>query len=403
MPGLGAGTPEEGVPLKVLSLYWGFTPGGVAKYATMIDDVKRYEPIEISHLCIIGRNWHTDDIALSELGADRIEVRYRADPSWLWKVRRAIARRKPDLLLTHGYNGHLVALATGIGARSRVPNVCSYHGPYHPSDPVRRLLEPIFNRFTENFLRRHTLSILSVSGSNKDYLSRRGVTEAKITVIHNGLDDLTPSEGARARLRAEWGVGPRDMVVGTASRLDPNKGVHCLISASARLAPDHPNVKTVIVGAGPYEQALRELATKLGMADRILFAGFRSDVPDCLAAFDVFVLPSFAESHSIGLLEAMRAGKPIVATGVGGNTESVRDGREAIIVPPGDATALAEALSRLLGDSPTRERLRQAARQRFESEFSLERMLRRTAEWLMACGAMAREEQASLPAGRQSP
>jgi glycosyltransferase involved in cell wall biosynthesis len=145
------------------------------------------------------------------------------------------------------------------------------------------------------------------------------------------------------------------------------------------------------------------LATKLGMAERILFTGFRSDVPDCLAAFDVFVLPSFAESHSIGLLEAMRAGKPIVATGVGGNTESVRDGREAIIVPPGDATALAEALSRLLGDSSARERLRQAARQRFESEFSLERMLRRTAEWLMACGAMAREEQASLPAGRQSP
>ncbi len=185
---------------------------------------------------------------MSELGAARIEFRYHADPSWLWKVRHETARQRPDLLLTHGFNGHLVALVTRFGARSRVPSVCSYHGPYHPSDPVRRLLEPVFNRFTEYFLRRHTLAVLSVTDSNKDYLIRRGVTEAKITVIHNGLKDLTPSEGARARLRAEWGVGPRDMVVGMASRLEPIKRNQCLISASACLAPDHPNVKTVSFG-----------------------------------------------------------------------------------------------------------------------------------------------------------
>ena len=124
------------------------------------------------------------------------------------------------------------------------------------------------------------------------------------------------------------------------------------------------------------------------------------DNEHCLAAFDVFVLPSFVESHSIALLEAMRAGKPIVATGVGGNTESVREGREAIIVPPVDSTALAEALSRLLGDSSAQERFRRAACQRFESEFRVDRMLRRTAEWLMACGAVARGEHAWPSAGR---
>jgi len=121
-----------------------------------------------------------------------------------------------------------------------------------------------------------------------------------------------------------------------------------------------------------------------GLGDRVVFTGFRADVPSCMAAFDVFVLPSLAEYHSIGLLEAMRAGLPTVATDVGGNTESVRDGKEALIVWPGDAEAFVKALGRLLGDGALRENLGRRARQRFLEAFTEERMLKRTAEWLEA-------------------
>jgi glycosyltransferase involved in cell wall biosynthesis len=123
---------------------------------------------------------------------------------------------------------------------------------------------------------------------------------------------------------------------------------------------------------------------------QIHFAGVRDDIPDCLSAIDIFVIPSLHETHSIGLLEAMRAGKPVVATSVGGNTESVRHEREGLIVPPGDADALAEALGRYLRQPDLRVAMGKAARLRYEVEFTEDIMLERTAAWLAeVCGGQA--------------
>jgi glycosyltransferase involved in cell wall biosynthesis len=171
-------------------------------------------------------------------------------------------------------------------------------------------------------------------------------------------------------------------VVGIASRFDPIKGIAYLVDAFGRVARRNPQGKLVLIGSGPLEDTLRVQVRSLGFADRVVFTGFRTDIAACLEAMDVFVLPSLAEAHSISLLEAMRAAKAIVATNVGGNTESVRHEQEAIIVPPADPAAIAVALERLLSDATLRYDIGSRARERFLAEFTVDHMVGRTAKWL---------------------
>jgi glycosyltransferase involved in cell wall biosynthesis len=120
--------------------------------------------------------------------------------------------------------------------------------------------------------------------------------------------------------------------------------------------------------------------------EQVRFTGYLPDVESRLASWDVFVLPSLSEAHSLSLLEAMRAGKAILASNVGGTPESVRDGVEAILVPPADAAALAHGLAVLAGNRPLRERLAAGARRRFETNFTDDAMKRGLADWLLRFG-----------------
>ncbi len=100
-----------------MSLHWGFSLGGAAKYAALIDRVSRYAPVVMRHLCILGRNWHTDEATLERFDARQISLRSRTDLSWLWRVRREITHNRPDLLMTHGFISRFVGFAANLGAR----------------------------------------------------------------------------------------------------------------------------------------------------------------------------------------------------------------------------------------------------------------------------------------------
>jgi glycosyltransferase involved in cell wall biosynthesis len=132
------------------------------------------------------------------------------------------------------------------------------------------------------------------------------------------------------------------------------------------------------VGDGPSRADLEAHAARVGIADRVTFAGFRLDIPDILATSTIAVLPSLSEGLSNSLLEAMAAGLPVVATRVGGNPEAVGEGEGGLLVPPGDDRALAEAIATLLVNVTLRERLGHAARRRVDRLFSVNRMLQET-------------------------
>lgn len=369
---------------RVLSLFWNFTVGGVAQYAALLEGVASHSPISIRSFCVLGPKHHANHTLLNQLG-DKIVV-YRSaawDVTWIKKLREQLLVWRPHIVLSHGFNSHFMAQVAALVADRPFRPVCSYHGLYYPPTPSRRIVEGLYNRFTEHYIRRKACSTVAVAEYSRACLIDQGVAPERVEAIHNGIPDSAYDKSAGIRLRAEWGVASGEILVGVVSRLDPIKGVGHLVDAFGYVAQLHPNVKLVLIGSGSVEHELRAQVESLELSARVVFTGFRADILACLSAIDIFVLPSLVENHSIGLLEAMRAGKPIVATEVGGNTESARHDREALIVPPANSDAIADALGRLLVNPELRNRLGVDARARYLAEFTEDRMIGRTAEWLV--------------------
>ncbi|HEX3173630.1 MAG TPA: glycosyltransferase [Solirubrobacterales bacterium] len=189
---------------------------------------------------------------------------------------------------------------------------------------------------------------------------------AKIEVVHNAVRLNRCASPRSAQLRDELSGGRERPVVLTIARLDPQKGHPVLLEAAARL----PGINFALAGDGPERARLEAQAESLGLGNRVGFLGHRTDVPDLLDACDVFALPSLYEGSSLALLEAMAARRAVVSSAIGGTEELIGDGEDGLLVPPGDATALAAALRRLLADAALRRRLADRARQRAERDFS---------------------------------
>jgi glycosyltransferase involved in cell wall biosynthesis len=201
-----------------------------------------------------------------------------------------------------------------------------------------------------------------------------------VELIPNGIEvpgcsQLVPER--RAALRQSIGVAEDSVVIAAIGRLSPEKGYSHLVSAMARLCREQPATpaRLIFLGEGDLLDALRQQATAEGVADRIVFAGFRTDVAELLQVIDVVVFSSFYEGLSIALLEAMAAARSLVVTDVPGNLDAVRANTEALVVPPADADSLAKALGGLVRDPGLRRRIGQAARERFLACFTADRMV----------------------------
>jgi len=379
--------------LSVLSIHWGFSLGGIGKYVALIESVSDHAPVRIKSVCILGRGWQTDLLTLHKIDVKKIFIQSRFDFSWLPELSALIKQISPDLIMTHGFNGHFVAFVSRLVSGRKIPVVCSYHGLYHPTSFTRKFVGCFFNLFNNFFLRHVALEVLCVAGFTRDYLIKKGVDSGKLTIIHNGIEERVPDTSKRHELRQAWGVTEEELLLGAASRLDPVKGLEYLIDAMRSVKDSVPHAKLVIIGTGSQEQQLKNQAARLGLDSSVIFTGFRTDIDQCLGAIDIFMLPSLAECHSIAILEAMRAGKPIIATEVGGNTESIRHMQEAVIGPPKNAESIAKAIELMAGNPALREKLGENARKRFLEHFTVETMVKKTADWLLACGEKARKQK----------
>ena len=235
----------------------------------------------------------------------------------------------------------------------------------------------------------------------RDWLMADGYDGSKIVVIRNGVD-LTRFTGAPDPdgLRRALGLPPGTPLVVVVSRLARLKGLEPLLEAAGILKASHPDARFLIAGeTAPsetaYLEALTRLAGEYGVADRVIFAGFRADIPGLLAGADVSVMPSLNEALSNVLLESMAAGAPTVATRVGGTPEALADGVSGLLVGPGDARALAGSIARLLDDRRLAARLGQAARRVIEDRFSVDRMVRSTEQLYLEL--LARKLRRALP------
>jgi glycosyltransferase involved in cell wall biosynthesis len=198
----------------------------------------------------------------------------------------------------------------------------------------------------------------------RELVTRFGWPQRKVTVIPNAVaaERFDDADGSALRMQL---AGDRPLIL-TCARLDPQKDHATLLAAATEL----PEAVLALAGDGPERGALEQRAAELGVADRVRFLGFRKDIPELLAACDVFALPSLYEGNPIAVLEAMAAGRAIVTSAIPGTDEVIDDGRTGRLVPPGDAAALAGALRGLLDDPHERAQLGARARECVRREFS---------------------------------
>lgn len=369
--------------LNILSLHWGFIPGGVAAYSRYIEEVNSFASIAIKSVCIHAPDWPFDKKVLDKLAYELIKISGRLDISWVGELRKRLVEDKPDLILTHGFNGAFAAALSGIGLG--IPIISSWHGEYFPSTLSQNLRKPVFDMLLKWLFRNVVKEIVTVSDFSRKTLKSKRIGERKITVIHNGILDTISDSLRRGEIRKSLNIPEVTILVGTACRLVAPKGLKWLLQAFAHVVRSRQDVRLVIWGDGPLRKALQEQSEELGIADYVRFPGYRPDIDQCFTALDIFVMSSFAENFSIALLEAMRAGLPIVATKVGGNPEAIEDGKQGILVPYADPRAMADGILSLASDDAFRGRIAINARQRFLAEFTADKMVRKTAEWLMSC------------------
>ncbi len=206
------------------------------------------------------------------------------------------------------------------------------------------------------------------------------IKEDIVAVIPIGIPDYEPSESrdeARRKLCERFDLPPDSIIAVTSGRFVAQKGHIFLIEAAAQMGNELPRLRFLLLGDGPLKSELQSQMAALGIGDRFIFAGMLDDVAPVLAGCDLMVHPSIDEPFGIAVLEGMRAGLPVVASDVGGIPEVVGREGAAILVDPRNSASLAEAIQALAADCDARVRIGNAARQRFISEFSDERMLDR--------------------------
>jgi glycosyltransferase involved in cell wall biosynthesis len=269
----------------------------------------------------------------------------RADWRAVRQIEDCIQDDGIELLHTHGYKADLYGYVAA--RRSGKPIVATCHNWVGGTAALG-----IYNHLDRMALKRfHGLA--AVSDSVAQRLLNSGVAATKIRTIANGID-VEPFERALPSPALNF---DGNKVIGMVARLDLQKGFECLLRAAHQLCGIFPALKVVIAGEGPDRQAIENMIQRFGLQSSVILAGHHSDMPGIYAAIDIFVLPSLNEGLPMTILEAMAASKPVIATRVGAIPSVIKEGETGLLVDPGDADGLRDALARLLSDSDLCQRL----------------------------------------------
>ncbi|MCB0129510.1 MAG: glycosyltransferase family 4 protein [Caldilineaceae bacterium] len=292
------------------------------------------------------------------------EVNPLADLRALIRLTRLMRRGNYAIVHTHsskaGIIGRWAAKFAGTPVIIHTVHGWGHHSRQHPL--VRRIYVWLEKRSLPI-----TSKLIAVSARNvQDGLADGIGTPEDYVVIRSGieLDRFGHPAVTPAATRARWGIPTDALVIGTVTRLSPQKAPHDFVRAAALIAEQRPNVVFVLVGDGPLRAEVTDLARDLGLDDRVVFTGLRRDVPELMAAFDIFALSSLWEGLPRVLPQAMATGLPIVATAADGSAEAIEEGVNGFLTPPGRPDALAAALLRLIDDAALRRQMGAAGRAR---------------------------------------
>lgn len=338
-------------------------------------DTARFEP-RVCALHVRDGNPIANDIRKMGIPVDLVPLRHLREVSGLPRLVQYLRRQRADLLHTQlefaDTVGNVAARIAGI------PTVSTQHTFENPGRGSRAFWR---HRLMWWSLRHYCDRIVAVSEAGRRHHIRLGrLAPDKVVTIHGGIDLSPFRDGAEAERRAgreALGVPADAPLLITVAVLRREKGIQHMIEALPQVLQAVPEARYLVVGDGEHRAALEELAGRLGVADRVIFTGLRKDIPDLLAVSDLFVLPTLGDVLPTVLSEAMAARKPIVASRVGGVPEMVEEGRNGLLVEPGDPGQLAAACLRLLRDRPAAQEMGRAGWEIAAERFNVRRQVQR--------------------------
>lgn len=349
--------------LTILTVVDGLMTAGAETVATRIAlglDDSRFQSI----LCSTRPSSAEHVAAARAEGVEVLELNRQSRLDvWRWRpLVRLLRDGKVDVVHSHKFASNLWGAV--LLPRKRLPVFVAHEHTWSYEGVLRRVVD-------RELIARRAKAVVAVSPRDRmRMIELERIPASKVVFIPNGIPDRPA--GDRARSRRELGIAAADVIVGTVCSLRPQKELETALRALGSLAPSRPTLRFVVVGDGPERGRLERLADELGVPTVFLGQRPNDEVPDLVAAMDVLVLTSRFEGMPLAVLEWMAAGKAIVASRVGGIPSILEHGREALLVPPRDYVAFAQAISRLLDDPAERQRLGDAARRRQQAEFRFE-------------------------------
>ncbi len=384
-------------PPLVVHIIYALGTGGLEN--GLVNIINRSPPERFRHAILCLTRADAFAARLRDPAVEVIELHKRPghDPLVYWRLWRTLRRLRPAIVHTR----NLAALETQLLGLV-MPRCRRVHGEHgrdvndlDGSNPryrlLRRLLSPFIHRF------------VAVSRDLADWLvDSVGIPPARVTQVYNGVDQNrfapVPADDVEPAGAPPGFFSQRALVLGSVGRLAAVKDQQLLVRALAQLirqrADWRDRLRLLIVGEGPEREALERAAANAGVSDRVWLPGDREDIPALLRRMDIFLLPSLGEGISNTILEAMATGLPVIATAVGGNPELVESRRTGLLVPPGDARELAEAIATLADDPAMRRAMGQAGLERIRQDFTWRRTVEAYLgvydELLGRCGANPR-------------
>lgn len=371
--------------LRILQIGSGAEYGGATTYILMLLQALREQGWEVDYAGTPGKTLEVIRQAgytVYPIPALQREIRPWRDFRALSQLRQVLRQQQYQVVHTHtskgGILGRLAAKMAGIPAILHTVHGFAFH---ELSSPFQRLLYVRLEKTAAHWCDR----LITVNEEDRLQALKYGIAKPEdIITVYNGIDTqpfdqalLQVEQSSHEHSLVEPGSG---LLVGMVARLAPSKAPLDFIHAASLVLSQRQDVKFVLVGDGPLQSQLEYEVNRLGLGDNILFTGFRQDVPQLLAAMDVFVLTTLWEGLPISLLEAMSMAKPVVATRVRGPREVVQHGVSGYLVPPGDPLAVSEAILSLLENKELRLQMGKAGRLLVDSKFHKASMLNHTLE-----------------------
>lgn len=356
---------------KILFFIWALEVGGAERFLVKLVPRIPRDRFEVGVICLTRKGVWAGELEERGIPVRSLDKRVGLDLGILFRLVALLRRERPELVNTHLWTADVWARLAAILAG--VPRIVVTE---QNVDVWKRW----YHRWIDRLLFLGTDRVVCVSEQVKTFYRRLGVPESKLRVIPNAID-LAPFDTPRPP--------PQDaapFVFTCAARLHPQKAHGVLLDAVGLLVGGgERNFKVLLAGEGPLGPDLQARVRTAGLEPWVEFLGVRQDVPGLFRESDAFVLPSLYEGLPLAVLEAMAARLPVVATRVGGIPDLIQDGTHGLLVPPGDACALADAMGRLLRDRAAARAMGGAGRARVAREYDIDAVAARTAALFEEC------------------